>query len=174
MDRAMDLHLPRRYLPHWERRETDWPAAVAAGLVAGAVLMVVELVWSVTLGSGNPWRTPHLIAGILLGASALQSFEFTIGVVVAGLATHYLLGVGFAAVLSVIIAGFAWESSVAATQLLGAAFGLVLYLINFYGMVHVFPWMAELRGWPTIVAHVLFGMVAAWTYWKLSRRNGDR
>jgi hypothetical protein len=41
--------------------------------------------------------------------------------------------------------------------------------VNFYGIASVFPWLAELRGWPTFAAQIVFGVVAAALYWKLGR-----
>ena len=84
----------------WRRRLPDWPAAVGSGLVAGAVLMVLELLWSATVstsvGGGNPWRVTNQIAAIVLGPETLQWSGFSIGVVAAALLTHYVLGIAFA------------------------------------------------------------------------------
>lgn len=164
----MDMHL-RLYSHRWEHRLPDWPAAAVAGLVAGAVLMVLDLLWSATVTGDSPWRTSHLIAAIALGPAALTSSAFSLGVVSAALATHYALGIGFGLALAFIIVGFHWESSLAVMQLIGALFGLVLYLFDFYAMTQFFPWFAELRGWPNLVAHLVFGVVAALLYWKLHR-----
>jgi hypothetical protein len=53
----------------------------------------------------------------------------------------------------------------------GAVFGLAIYLINFYGMVRMFPWFVDLRGWATLVAHLIFGMSTAAMYWQLQRSD---
>jgi hypothetical protein len=56
-------------------------------------------------------------------------------------------------------------------QVIGAAFGVLLYLINFHGATALVPWFAELRGWANLVAHLVFGMTAAILYWQLARRG---
>jgi len=162
----------------WRRRLPDWPAAVGSGLVAGAVLMVLELLWSATVstsvGGGNPWRTSHQIAAMLLGPQTLQSSAFSFGVIAVALATHYVLGVVFAIILAVIIDGFHYESSPGMLQLFGVVFGAALYLLNFHGMSNFFPWIAELRGWATFIGHLVFGLTVALTYPALERHRADR
>jgi hypothetical protein len=166
---AMDLRL---HTFHWEHRLPDWPAAAVAGFAAGAVLMMLELFWTALVTGGNQWHSSHLIAAILMGPDALQSSDFSVGIVTVALGTHYALGTGFGLVLGWIIAGFHWERKLGMTLAIGALFGLVLYLLDFQVMTSVFPWMAGLRGWTTLLAHLVFGLAAAIMYWKLNRRGG--
>ncbi len=164
----------RLHLHHWERRRPDWLAAAVAGFAAGAVLMVLELVWAALVGSDGPWRISQLVAALILGPGTLGAspYRFGAGIVMLALATHYALGVVFGIALGFILAGFHYDTSPAAMQLIGAVFGVVLYLFNFVALTQAFPWFAELRGWATFVAHVIFGMSAALLYWKLARRGG--
>jgi len=160
--------------PHrWETRMPDWAAAAVAGFAAGAVLMVLELFWAATTSQVGPWRIPHLVAAIVMGPGMLESsgFSFNVGVVAVALATHYVLGILFGMALGFIIAGFQYEASAWMMQVIGASFGVMLYLFNFHGMVQFFPWFAELRGWATLIAHLVFGITASLLYWKLAR-NG--
>lgn len=46
----------------------------------------------------------------------------------------------------------------------GAAFGLVLYLVNLYAFTAVFPWFAMARNWVSIFAHIVLGVATAWAY----------
>jgi hypothetical protein len=163
----------------WRRRLPDWPAAVGSGLVAGAVLMVLELLWSATVstsvGGGNPWRASHLIGAMVLGPQALQSTGFELGVVALALFIHYLLGVVFAIILAFIIDGFHYESSPGMLQLFGVVFGAALYVLDFHVMSNFFPWIAELRGWATFIGHLVFGLTVALIYPALERqRRADR
>ena len=164
----MELHLSSH---RWERRLPDWPAAAVAGLAAGAILMVLELLWSTMVTGTNPWMTSHMVAAIVAGPDALQVTDFDVGLIAAALATHYVLGIVFGLVLAVIIAPFHLDSSSGMALSVGAAFGVALYLLNFYGMVRFFPWFADMRGWETLVAHMIFGMSAALIYRKLERPN---
>jgi hypothetical protein len=166
----------RLNLHHWKRREPDWTAAVVAGFAAGAILMVLELIWAAFFtGSEGPWRISQLAAALTLGTGALQGspFAFDAGIVAMALATHYMLGVAFGIVLSHILAGFRYDTSVAAMLLIGAVCGVLLYLLNFHGLTQVFPWFIELRGWTTLGAHLVLSISTALLYWKLARRRVD-
>jgi hypothetical protein len=162
----MELHMQSHHL---EARVPDWPAAAVAGFVAGAVLMVLELIWAILTPGASPWVTSHKIAAIVLGPGALQSSDFSIGVVALALATHYVLGIAFGIVLAAIIAPFHFDSSAGMLVLVGAVFGALIYLFDFYGMARVFPWFADMRNWETFVAHLVFGITAALMYWQLER-----
>jgi len=167
----VELHL---HSHRWERRAPDWPAAAVAGLCAGAIVMVLELLWSAMVTGTSPWATSQMIAALVMGPKALQETGFSASVVAVALATHYLLGVAFAVVLAVIVAPFQFDSSPPAALLAGAAFGVLLYGFNFYAMVRFFPWFAEMRGAATVAAHLVFGMAAALIYWKLERASALR
>jgi hypothetical protein len=155
---------------HWERRSPNWVVAIVSGFAAGAVLMVLDLLWS-TFVTGGPWRTSRMLAPIFLGPGSAQAAEdqFSFSVVAMALAVHYVLGMGFGMILAAIMTPLNLDSTPTKALVTGAVFGLVLYLVNFYGVVSVLPWLADLRGWATIAAHLVFGAVAAWLYWKLAR-----
>lgn len=164
----MELHL---HSHHWERRVPDWPVAAVAGLCAGAILMVLELLWSALVTGTSPWVTSRMIAALVMGPNTLQGAGFGVGIVAVALATHYLLGVVFAVVFAGIVAPFHLDSSAPMVLLAGAAFGVLLYVFNFHGMVRFFPWFAELRGAAALAAHLIFGMAAALIYWQLEHRS---
>lgn len=167
----MELHMHSHRL---ERRMPNWPAAAASGFVAGAVVMVVELLWSTLVLGTSPWGASHMVAGILLGRDVIQTTDFSVGIVGVALITHYVLGILFGLVLAIIIAAFHLDSSAAMTLTTGAVFGVVLYLFNFYGFAQAFPWFMEMRSWSTLLAHIIFGMVAAILYWQLEGHGLDR
>jgi hypothetical protein len=167
----MELHLRSHHLEH---RRPDWVAAAASGFVAGAILMVLELFWSAIVQDGNPWVTSHKIAAIVLGDDVLQPADFrpadfSVGIVGVALIIHYVLGIAFGLVLAAIIAPFRFDSSIGMALVVGAVFGLILYLINFYALTSVFPWFADMRGWETLIANLIFGMAVALLYIKLER-----
>lgn len=162
----MELHMHSHRL---QARAPDWPAAAVAGFLAGAILMVLELLWSATVHADSPWSITHRIAAIVLGPDALRSSDFSVAVIAAALGTHYVLGILFGLVLAAVIAPFRFDSSAGMVLLTGALFSGLIYLFDFYVMVQAFPWFAVLRGWPTFVGHLLFGMSAAVIYWKLER-----
>jgi hypothetical protein len=160
----MELHL---HSHRWEARQPDWAVAAVSGFAAGAVLMVLELLWSTNLMGATPWTMSHMIAAIVQGPSVLQSYEFSVGVVSLALFTHYVLGIVFGLILAAIMAPFHLDSSAGIALFTGAVFGVALYFLDFYGMSRFFPWFTELRGGVTLLAHVIFGMVTAGMYWYL-------
>jgi len=162
------LHLNR-----WHYQRPDWLAAVVAGLAGGAVLMVLDLLWTAMTNDVGPWRASQRVAAIALGPGVLDSSAavFRADVVGTALVTHYALGIGFGLVFGVVATGFGIDRQMPATLLFGALFGALLYFFDFYGMVRFFPWFTEVRGWATAIEHVAFGMAAALLYAKLERRE---
>jgi len=164
----------RWHLDRSERRQTDWFAAGVAGLAASAVLMVMEFTWAATMSTDGPWRISQLVAALTLGpdmALRTSAHVFDATIVATALATHYALGVVFGLLLGLIVAGFHVGASLAAMEAIGAAFGLVLYVINFYGIALALPWFVELRGFSALIAHLVFGITASILYWRLARRG---
>jgi len=90
------------------------------------------------------------------------------------LATHYVLGIVFGLVLATVIVGFHYETSAGMLQLFGVVFGAALYLLNFHAMAALFPWFADLRGWATFIAHLVFGLTVVLTYMRLQPRRVDQ
>lgn len=162
----------RLHLHRWARREPDWRAAMVAGFAAGAMLMVIELLWATFMSNTGPWRISQLVAALLLGPQTLQlpAGSFSVGVVTVALATHYAVGIGFGMFAAFVGVGFHYETSAAAMAAIGAAFGAVLYVFSFHVATLVFPWLVELRGWATLIAHLIFGVTGALVYWQLARR----
>jgi hypothetical protein len=166
----MDLHLRTS---SWWRHAPDWTAAMVSGFAAGAVLMVLELVWVAMFGVEGPWRSSHLVAAIVLGPQTAFTSEFNLFVVSVALATHYVLGVAFGLVLAMLVAMLHRERSVGSIEAIGLAFGALLYFLNFHAMTLLMPWLIEMRGWATLIAHLAFGLVAAVLYWRLRRPGSD-
>jgi hypothetical protein len=157
----------------WEGRAPDWAAAIVAGLVAGALAMVIDLLWTALMMGSNPWHTSHQVAAMVMGPQLLQgpTHVFSLPVVATAMLVHYGLGVVFGCIVAFIVTCFHYEGSLPVLEIIGGLFGLALYFVNFYGFVHVFPWVAEMRSGAYLVEHLVFGMAAATVYWKLARRG---
>ena len=52
----------------------------------------------------------------------------------------------------------------------GAVLGVVIYLVNYHVLTLAFTWFGGMRGWLTLLNHILFGVVMAWSYQR--RRAG--
>lgn len=164
----MDLHMQsHRYV----QRLPDWKAACVAGFVAGAILMVLELLWSTLYTDTGPWPAMHMVAALMLGPGELQTAGFSLEIAAAALLAHYILGVAFGVILACIIAPRHFDSSHRMVAIIGALFGVAMYAFNFYGMARVYTWFVEMRGWPTLVAHLVFGVSAALLYMQMEKRD---
>lgn len=153
-----------------DNRAPDWFVAIVAGLGAGAILMVVDLLWSTLVNAEGPWVTSRMIAAAVLGPQLLESSDFSLSAVIVALFAHYSSGVVFAVLVAFISTRMRLDRSAGMALLTGSVAGLLLYLFNFYVLVYLFPWFAEIRGLATILAHLIFGASATLLYWKLQRR----
>lgn len=148
-------------------RGVSYKAAIWAGLVAGAVFMMLEMIMVPMFGGGSPWGPPRMIAAIAMGPDVLPppaTYDLTILMV--AMAVHFVLSIVLAVVLAWIVRGRPMGTAL----IIGGVFGLAVYLFNFYGMTVVFPWFAMARNWISIFAHVVFGLAAAWSYLTFSRK----
>ena len=159
----------------WHWRATDWTAAAVSGFAAGAILMVLDLMWSSLFNAHGPWRTSHMIAPIFTGAGSLKTagFEFSVGVVTIALVIHYLMGILFGLFMGALMEQFGLDETPERAWIGGAVVGAVLYVFNFFILVGAFPWLADLRGWDTFAAHMLFGLVTALLYLRLKRTTRE-
>jgi ABC-type Fe3+-siderophore transport system permease subunit len=104
----------------------------------------------------------------------LQSTGFDLTAVPVAVLAHYAVGIAGGLVFAAVSAPLRLDATLALAVLAGAGFGLVLYLFNFYGMVNLFPWFAEVRSWTTLLINLIFGISTAALYWKLARRGEAR
>lgn len=146
----------------------QWSAVVWSGLIAGLVFVVLEMALVALIGGGSAWGPPRMIAAIAMGSDVLPppaTFDF--GIVAVGLIVHFVL----ALILATILAYGVYRMTMGSAIATGAAFGLLIYLVNFYLFTAVFPWFAEARTGITIFAHIVFGLVLAWSYKALAHRR---
>ncbi|HYD31376.1 MAG TPA: hypothetical protein VEB64_11045 [Azospirillaceae bacterium] len=144
------------------RGRVDWKGVVVAGLIAGALITVVEMVLAGLAGVGA-WLPPRMVAAVVMGRDVLNHTGGAASVFVTALAVHAVLSILYAAILAWAIERAQADFRMATVA--GGVFGLMLYLINFYGFAAVaFPWFADAQGGITLLVHILFGLVLAWAY----------
>lgn len=147
----------------------DWRAAAWAGVIAGVVFMMAEMLMVMIVDGQSPWGPPRMIAAIALGQGVLPPpavFDFKI------MMTAMLIHFPLAVVYGLILGWMVHRVDTAIALLIGAVFGFALYLINFYPIASaLFPWFAMARGWVSAAVHTLFGLVAAGSYAALRRRG---
>ncbi|ANU07817.1 hypothetical protein [Paraurantiacibacter namhicola] len=143
--------------------QAGFKTGAMAGLVAGAIFLAVELVMVPLVLGGALWGPPRMMAAIAMGDGVLPPpATFDAGIVLVGMLVHFALS----AVLGVVFAAMAKAMNLSGTKAIvaGAVFGLLVYLVNFYGLTAVFPWFEMARNWVTIFAHLVFGGVLGWYY----------
>lgn len=141
----------------------DWKAAIWAGIVAGAIFMMLEMVLVATVGGGSPWGPPRMIAAMVMGESVLPPpATFDMGVMAVAMMVHFPLSILFAVILGWMISH--WRLNLAVSMMLGAALGIAIYLFDFYVMTAIFPWFAMARNTITFVSHIVFGLALGWVY----------
>ena len=153
----------------YEMRAIDWKRGGLAGLLAGLIFVMVEMAAMVMIMGESPWGPPRMMAAIALGQGVLPPpATFDAGIVFVGMMVHFVLS----AILGTIFAMAASRmcTSTAHATIAGGLFGLAIYFVNFYGLTALFPWFAMARNGITIAAHVVFGAVLGWSYWRARTR----
>lgn len=144
-----------------ERRPGPLLAALIAGIAAGSVATAVELVlwWLAGMPvAATLWRDARLTAALAMGPGVLPPPATPrADILLAATMIHFALSVAYAA-----LALRLWPRlSGGAALLAGAGYGLLIYVVNLYGMTQWFPWFAAARDGVTLAAHLVFGVTLA-------------
>lgn len=144
----------------------DWKAAVWVGVIAGAVFMMAGMEMVALIEGLSPWAPPRMIAAMVLGEGVLMPPTFDAGILAAAMLVHFVLSIVYAVILALLLR----RANTPTAVLLGAAFGLAIYWVNFNRIASaLFPWFAMARGWISIVTHVMFGVVAGLAYVRMRK-----
>jgi len=142
------------------RQLVDWRAAIWAGLISGAIFMVINMALTNSY-VGSPWVVVRLIASIAMGEGVLPPpATFDTKIFVVAFIVHIILSIGFACLIAYVI--HRWGLIVGILG--GAVLGLALYAINFYTVTALFPWFYPMRSWIMAVSHAVFGACAGGIY----------
>lgn len=148
----------------------NWKAAIWAGIIAGIVFMMLEMVLVATIGGGSPWGPPRMIAAMVLGKDVLPPpATFAFGPMMVAMMIHFMLSIILGVILGWAISR--WRMGLAAAVGAGVVFGLLVYFISFHVMTGIFPWFAMARGGIAIFSHLMFGLVLGWVYYALASRH---
>jgi len=157
-------------------RVIDWGPAISASVVAGLVFAVIEMALAWAVKGQSPWAPLHMIGAMGLGPDALAPADtFDLRIVSVAVAIHMALAVLYGVILALIVQ----RLNTAAAVVVGALYGLALYLINFYGFTWLYPWFADARDWVSILSHVvqsglMVGLYKAWAESDLVERSDLR
>jgi hypothetical protein len=151
---------------------TDWRASIWAGLIAGVVFLMAEMLMVWLFMGQSPWGPPRMIAAMVMSRDVLPPpADFSMSVMLVAMMIHFALSI----VYGLIIGWMVHRLDMGMAVLAGIAFGLVaIYFVNFYIMTGVFPWFAEARNGVSAFAHVLFGAVGAGSYVALRKPRAPR
>ncbi len=148
------------------RQVMDWRAAFLAGIIAGVVLLILQLTILPVMTGDSPWVTLRLIAAIGLGEGVLPPpATLDAGILIVALLLHLVFSI-----LATFVIAFVLHRWGLLVGIIGGAFlGLALYAINYYTFLLYFPWFFPMRSWIALVSHVIFGAIAGGTYEALER-----
>lgn len=150
--------MDRMWLTDRDRLETAARGA-AAGSIAGLLLSALEMGAALTTGEGAlwPWR---MASSIILGRGALTT---SAGVVmVAGVIVHLAMMVAIGVAAAALYEWSAWSRAhrigSAWAGVMGAAFGGLVWLVNFPVIAGAFfPWMWRVDQATQLLFHVAYG-----------------
>jgi hypothetical protein len=139
----------------------QWRLALVAGLVAGLVFLLVNILY-VSFGQHlGTWTVVRYMASIVMGERVVPPpASFDPVIVGVGLLVNFVLAIIYAFILAAII--HRWGLLVGIVG--GALFGAALYVINLYTFTLFYPWFFALNSLPFFVSHVLLGAVAGGVY----------
>jgi hypothetical protein len=144
---------------------TDWRAGIWAGVIAGVVFMMLEMAMVWIFMGESPWAPPHMIAAMALGPGVLPGPDnppgFAMGIMATAMVIHFALSVVYGLAGAWLVHRFDWTGAL----LIGAAFGLAIYLVNFYMIAPLaFPWFTMAQNWVSAFAHIAFGVALGGAY----------
>ena len=136
-----------------------WTRAIEAGLIVGAITFL--------LSRGIPWVGSGAIDPAVMGREISPGQSPSPLFFVSVMALHFCVSVLYALVIAPIVHGF--KNWVAGT--VGGIVGLVLYFINYAITGMIMDLSTTQREWPSIVLHIIFGIICAEAYKGFVRRR---
>lgn len=135
--------------------------SIYAGIIAGLIFMMLEMIMVPLFLGGSPWGPPRMIAAILMGQDVLPPpATFNFGLLMVAMMLHLALSIIYALIIDYISKNVKFILAL----LIGAIIGYTIYLVNFYVFTGLFPWFADARNWVSGFSHISFGIAAVWAY----------
>jgi uncharacterized membrane protein YagU involved in acid resistance len=155
----------------YQHDRTDWSAAVWAGVIAGIVFMMAEMLMVMIFMGQSPWGPPRMIAAMVMGQDVLPPpATFDMGIMMTAMMIHFPLSI----IYGLIVGWIVHRMSSTSALVIGGIFGLAIYFINFYLVAPVlFPWFTMAQNWVSLVAHLLYGLVLGGAYAALRKHKPE-
>lgn len=152
--------------------ETHWWAGAFAGIIAGVIFMMLEMALVMLAQGESPWGPPHMMAAMVLGKGVLSESgtyaPFNMTIMTVAIMAHMMLSIVYGLVGAWLIHRFDWGRAL----VIGAVFGLAIYVINFYLVAPaMFPWFEMARNAMSGFSHTTFGAILGVAYVWLRRRK---
>jgi hypothetical protein len=142
------------------RQLVDWGAALRSGLLCGALVFILSLVFSGILLK-DTWFYTRLVSSLVMGLKVLLTpTAFDPGYLLLSLAVHMVMALLIAFLIAIIVHKYGILISVVG----GALIGLAIYVIGFYAFNRFFPWLPPFRSWIYMVEFVFYGAIAGGIY----------
>ena len=137
------------------RGHLQWGPALGAGLIAGAILLVVP--------RGSPWSSVTFFSPVIMGRRLAPGIEMALASV---WLIHLAVSIVYGLVISRIVSALTQTRAV----VIGGLIGLALYLGN---LLTVSLWWPQMRGneVSVVFTHFVFGLLAAGAYRGLLKRK---
>lgn len=140
-------------------RHMTWRAVLVAGLVAGTLFLLADLVFAPIVTNVSAALTLRYFAGLVMGTKVLTGAA-TPTVYIVGILVHYVLSLVFALVIALVV--HRWGMVVGIIG--GALLGVAIYAINLYTVTLLFPWFFAINSTVILLCHAIFGAVAGGVY----------
>jgi len=140
------------------QRNVMWRAIPFAGLIAGTVFLLLNMVLSPMLLQIDATIILRYFASLTMGTSALVADNSSFLIV--GLLTHYALSILFTLVIAIVV--HRWGLGVGIVG--GGILGLSIYGINLYAGTLIFEWFFAINNPLLAISHIVFGAVAGGVY----------
>lgn len=159
-------HAPRKN-GLWLGLHADLRAATIAGLTAGAIFLLVDLLATALIPARISFGPAYITLHGMLGAETIPGAANP-GLLLAAIFIHFALSVLLAVPVAAII--HPWQDRAAAGAV-GLALGVALYFINFHLFAVAMPLLEVGRDPFMIGSYAIFGMVLAWVYVRIVQRH---
>ena len=144
----------------------DWSMAVLAGIVAMVVFVALQIIFALTLRETGPLQ-PLVTFGTATLSAVAPHVAAGDGFNAAGVGVALLLALG--AMSGVVLALLVHRAGAIVAIVVGGVFGIAMYAIDMYGFARFFPVLGGLRDWPSALAYVVQGALAAGLYKAMTR-----
>ncbi len=146
--------------------------ALKASVIAAIVFLMAEMAMVALIEGQSPFGPPRMMAAIVMGRDVLPPpATFDLAIMMVAMMVHLGLSMVLGIVWGLVHSALGLSKWVAVG--VAAVFGLLLYVVNFYGFTALFPWFEMARGTVSAVGHAIFGIALAWAYSGYVRDSGE-